>query len=343
MVIESTLRTPLCVSIGIDLPIVQAPIGRVGGAELAAAVSNAGGLGMLGLSYATDADIVVTLASMAETTDRPYGVNLILAQDQRRRLELTLAAGVRLISYFWSEPILDSPYIREAHEAGALVIWTVGSAEEARRAVDAGVDIIVAQGLDAGGHVWGTVGTLALVPAVVDAVGSVPVIAAGGIGDGRGLAAVLALGAQAAWMGTRFVLTPESLAHPDYRERLIDATETDAVWSSGVFDLGWSAPVRTLDNPTLQAWRAAGSPGRARPGEGEVIGHRIDGGPILRYDFAPPVTGMTGDLDAMANYAGQSVGVIGRERPAGNIVRDVAAEAERIIAALARSDRRPGP
>ena len=113
------------------------------------------------------------------------------------------------------------------------------------------------------------------------------------------------------------------------------ATETDAVWSNGVFDLGWSAPVRTLDNDVLQGWRAAGSPiAGARPGEGEVVGHRSDGEPVLTYDFAPPLTGMTGDLAAMANYAGQSVGLVGRQQAAADIVRDVAAEAERVLRTL---------
>src|SRR5258706_9092811 len=241
---------------GIDVPIVQAPIGRVGGAALSAAVSNAGGLGMIGLSYATDADIAAAFREMTEMTARPYGVNLILARDQRHRLELTLQAGVRLVSFFWAEPEPGSPYVREAHAAGALVLWTVGSADEARRAVDARVDIIVAQGLDAGGHVWGRVGTLALVPAVVDAVSPIPVIAAGGIGDGRGLAAALALGAQAGWMGTRFVVADESLAHDAYKDRVVAATETDAAYSY-CFDSGWpNAPHRTLRNRTLSQWKA---------------------------------------------------------------------------------------
>ena len=156
--------------------------------------------------------------------------------------------------YFWTALAPGSPYIDEAHSAGATVFLTVGSADEAKRAVDAGVDVVVAQGLDAGGHVWGSVGTLSLVPAVVDAVAPTPVIAAGGIGDGRGLAAVLALGAQAAWMGTRFVVADESGTHPEYRDRIVRARETDAVWSRDVFDGGWpDAPVRTLDNSTLRA------------------------------------------------------------------------------------------
>jgi NAD(P)H-dependent flavin oxidoreductase YrpB (nitropropane dioxygenase family) len=339
VVARPSLRTPICALLGIDVPIVQAPIGRVGGSALAAAVSNAGGLGTLGLSYAEDAEIDSTLGSMGDLTDRPFGVNLILAQDQRHRLRSCLAAGVRIVSYFWSELAAGDPYIEEVHDAGGLVILTVGSADEGRRAVDAGVDVVVAQGLDAGGHVWGSVGTLALVPAVVDATRPTPVIAAGGIGDGRGVAAVLALGAQAAWMGTRFVVATESLAHVDYRRRVIDATETDAVWSTGVFDHGWQAPVRTLDNSTLRDWREAGSPPAGeRPGEGAVVARRASGEPILRYEFVPPLVDMSGDLEAMANYAGQSVGVIHEERSAADIVRSVLAEAQEAFAGIARGE-----
>lgn len=123
-----------------------------------------------------------------------------------------------------------SSYIKAVHDAGGIVLHTVGSAEEARRAVASGVDVIVAQGWEAGGHVWGTVATLPLVPAVVDAVAPVPVIAAGGIGDARGVAAVLALGAQAAWLGTRFLLAEEMPIHEDYRRRLVAAAETDPQW-----------------------------------------------------------------------------------------------------------------
>ena len=330
------LHTPVCDLLGIDVPLVQAPIGRASCPELAAAVSNAGALGMLGASFLDGAALKATLAETGELTDRPVGVNLILEWDQRDRLAVCLEEGVRLVSYFWSELSPGSPYVEEAHAAGALVMLTVGAADEAQRAVDAGVDIVVAQGLDAGGHVWGGVGTMALVPAVVDAVAPTPVIAAGGLGDGRGLAAILALGAQAAWMGTRFVVADEALSHPDYRDRVVAARETDTVWSTGVFDAGWSAPVRTLDNTTLQRWRETGSAGTgARPGEADIVAHRADGTSVVRYDYAPPVVGMSGDLEAMANHAGQSAGVVRRRQPAADIVREIGEEAERILLALA--------
>jgi nitronate monooxygenase len=330
-----SLHTPLSDRLGIDIPLVQAPIGRASCPELAAAVSSAGALGMLGVSFLEEAALRKTLGETQRLTDRPFGVNLILQWDQRDRLAVCLEEGVRLISYFWGDLAPGSPYVEEAHAAGALVMLTVGAADEAQGAVDAGVDVIVAQGLEAGGHVWGAVGTIALVPAVVDAVAPTPVIAAGGLGDGRGLAAVLALGAQAAWMGTRFVVADEALSHPDYRDRVVAARESDTAWSTGVFDEGWSAAVRTLDNTTLQRWREAGSAATgARPGETDMVARRADGTPIVRYDFAPPVVGMSGDLEAMANYAGQSAGVIRKRQPAAEIVREVSDEAERILLGL---------
>ena len=143
---------------------------------------------------------------MRERTERPFGVNLGLAWDQRERLALALTAGAPVISFFWGDA---GHLIGEAHEAGALVFVTVGTGAEGQAAAAAGADVIVAQGWEAGGHVWGNVSTLALVPRVVDAVAPVPVVAAGGIADGRGLAAALALGATGAWVGTRFLAAHE--------------------------------------------------------------------------------------------------------------------------------------
>ena len=189
--------------------------------ELAAAVSNAGALGMLTLTWSTPAGDVVR--ETAALTDRPFCGNLVLTSDQHRRLDEALEAGLRIVSLFLGDP---AGYIERVHDAGGLVLCTVGSAEEARRAVASGVDVIVAQGWEAGGHVGSQIATLPLVPAVVDAVAPVPVIAAGGIGDARGVAAVLALGAQAAWVGTQFLLAQEMPIHQEYRTRLINAVET---------------------------------------------------------------------------------------------------------------------
>jgi nitronate monooxygenase len=197
------VRTPVCELLGIEQPIVQAPMAAV--PQLAAAVSNAGALGMVTLTWSTPAGDVIR--ETAALTGRPFGGNLVLASDQHRRLDEALEAGLRIVSLFWGDP---ASYVDQVHDANGIVLQTVGSAEEARRAVDNGVDVVVAQGWEAGGHVRAQVATLPLVPAVVDAVSPSPVIAAGGIGDARGVAAVLALGAQAAWLGTRFLLAQKS-------------------------------------------------------------------------------------------------------------------------------------
>src|ERR1700733_13382356 len=265
-------RTPVCELLGIDLPIVEAPLSA--DPRLPAAVSNAGGLGTLGLGWADDAGAVVR--ETAALTDRPFAGNFVLAFDQHQRVDQAISAGLRVVSLFWGDP---QGYVELVHDAGGLVMHTVGSVEEALRAVGCGVDIVVAQGWEAGGHVWSRVATLPLVPAVVDAVAPVPVIAAGGIGDARGVAAVLALGAQAALLGTRFLLAQEMPVHDDYRHWVMDAAETDAQWYPDLFYVGWpDAPHRVLRNSTAKAWEAAGRPpAGSRPGEGEVIAHFASG------------------------------------------------------------------
>jgi nitronate monooxygenase len=313
------MRTPVCELLGIEQPVVQAPIGTAAVPRLAAAVSNAGALGMVALSWT--ADVAGMVGQTATLTHRPFGGNLVLEWDQHRRLGLALEAGLRIVSLMWGDP---GPYVDQAHEAGALVLHTVGSAAEARRAVAAGVDVIVAQGWEAGGHVWGRVATLPLVPAVVDAVTPVPVIAAGGIGDARGVAAVLALGAQAAWLGTRFLLAEEAPVHAQYRQRLIAAAETDAEWYPDLFEVGWpDAPHRALRNSTARAWEEAGrpSPGH-RPGEGEEIARAGDR-PVVRYSSALPLEGTTGDVEALSMWAGQSVALATRSQSAAEIVAEL--------------------
>lgn len=314
------MRTQLCDLLGIEHPIVQAPMGGPAVPALAAAVSNAGALGTLALTWSEDSGAIIR--ELRELTPHPFGGNFGLQLDQNARLEDALEAGLRIVSLFWGDP---SPYAARIHDAGALLLYTAGSAEEAKRAVAAGADVIVAQGWEAGGHVWGQVGTLALVPAVVDAVSPTPVIAAGGIGDGRGVAAVLALGAQGAWVGTRFLMAEEAPVHAHYRSRLIAADETDALWFPDLFDGGWpNAPHRALRNATIEAWEAAGRPASgSRPGEGDQVASRSNGAAIPRYASATPVQGMEGDIDAMSLWAGQSVALAHHVQPAAEIVAEL--------------------
>lgn len=312
--------TQVCELLGIEQPIVQAPMGSAADARLAAAVSNAGALGTIALTWVPDVAGVVR--DTAGLTDGAFGGNFVLEWDMHRRLDQALEGGLRIVSLTWGDP---APYVERVHDADALLMHTVGSAEEARRASGAGVDVIVAQGWESGGHVLGKVATLPLVPAVVDAVAPVPVIAAGGIADARGVAAVLALGAQAAWVGTRFLLAEEAPVHPQYRRRLIAAVETDAEWYANLYDVGWpDAPHRALRNSTAQGWEIAGRPAPgARPGEGEAVAHLASGEPLVRYSSEMALEGATGDVDALSLWAGQSVALVKRIQPAAEIVAEL--------------------
>jgi NAD(P)H-dependent flavin oxidoreductase YrpB (nitropropane dioxygenase family) len=328
------VRTALCDLLGIEVPVVLAPMGGAVTPTLAAAVSNAGGLGMLPLTWASPDEIAAAVDETRQLTSHPFGVNLGLAWDQRERLGAALASGVRFISFFWGDA---SSLIGEARAAGALVFVTVGTAEEGRAAAVAGADVVVAQGWEAGGHVWGTVSTLALVPRVVDAVAPAPVVAAGGIADGRGLAAVLALGAGGAWVGTRFLAAREAGIHRDYRRRLLEASEADTFYGT-LFDRGWpDAPHRTLRNSTVEAWERAGRPASgSRPGETEEPASRPDGSPINRYASSTPTAAMTGDVEPLPHWAGQGVGLVTREASAAEIVESLVTEAEEAIESVGR-------
>ncbi len=324
------LTTPLCHMLGITAPILQAPVSS--SPDLTIAVSEAGGLGILPITWTETDALRQTLANVQARTSMPFAANIVIPlMDKVRQanLDLALEAGVPVVSTFYGDPV---PLIPRIHDAGALVMHTVGSAEEARRVVDQGIDIVVAQGIEAGGHVWGTVATMVLVPAVVDAVPTTPVVAAGGIADGRGLAAILTLGAQAAWIGTRLLLARESDAHPAWRERIVTAHETDTVLSEA-FDGGWpDAPHRCLLNDTLEAWQAAGepTPGK-RPNEGEVIGHDGLGMAIERYSIENPNADTTGAVTSMALYAGQGAGLVRSEATAAEIMTNMVEEAGSIL------------
>ncbi len=329
------MKTALCTRLGIEFPIIQAPMAGAVGPTLAAAVSNAGGLGMLALWRANGEAMRRQIKEVRALTSRPFGVNLNLDFPQQERLAICLEEGVPVISFFWQDP---SALVPRAKSGNAIVMHTVGSAADAKRAVDCGVDIVVAQGWEAGGHVRGTVATMPLIPAVVDAVSPTPVVAAGGIADGRGLAAALALGAAGAWIGTRFLASREAAIHPRYRERLLGANESDTVYLENLFDVGWpNAPHRTLRNQTVDVWEAAERPSSGeRPGQGEVIATSRSIGPIVRYQSYTPGADAEGDIDAMSLWAGQSVGLVSRLQPARDIVHEIVDEAQLILRQLAQ-------
>ncbi|WP_254543401.1 NAD(P)H-dependent flavin oxidoreductase [Halomarina pelagica] len=322
--------TALCRTLDIDHPLVQAPIGSASCPALAAAVSEAGGLGTLAVTWRGLDATRRAIRETRERTDRPFGVNLVLDPATTRapteeHLDACLDAGAPVVSLSFGDA---APHVERCREAGATVMQTVGSAEEAREAVAAGVDAVVAQGWEAGGHVQSEVATMPLVPAVADAVPDAPVVAAGGIADGRGLAAALVLGAAGGWLGTRFVAAEEARSHGAYRERVRDADETDTVFSE-LFDGGWpGTPHRTLRNATVEAWERAGRPPPGeRPGEGETVAAYPNGRPVERYGDDVALPGMTGDVEALALYAGQSSGLTNDVRPAAAIVEGIVAEA----------------
>jgi NAD(P)H-dependent flavin oxidoreductase YrpB (nitropropane dioxygenase family) len=329
------VKTSLCERLGIELPIIQAPMGGAVGPQLAAAVSNAGGLGMLVLWRADAETMRRQISEVRALTSRPFGVNLVLDFPQEDRLSICVEERVPVISFFWRHP---SSLMPRAKSGGAIVMHTVGSAADAKRAVDCGVDIVVAQGWEAGGHVRGMVATMPLIPVVVDAVSPIPVVAAGGIADGRGVAAALALGATGAWIGTRFLASQEAAIHTRYRERLFQAKETDTVYLENLFDVRWpNAPHRTLRNRTVDAWEAAGRPPSGkRPGEGDVIATSRSAGPIVRYQSYTPGADAEGDIDALSLWAGQSVGLVSKLQPAGEIVREISDEADSILRRLSQ-------
>ena len=327
------MKTPLCDLFGIDIPIVQAPIGGASVPALAAAVSEAGALGTIALSWTKPENIGAIVEDVRSRTAKPLHANILQEWPPEARLEAVLEAGVKIVSLAWGDP---GPYVERVHAADALLIGTAGTADEAKRFADAGVDVVCAQGWEAGGHVWGQMATMALVPAVVDAVDPVPVIAAGGIVDGRGIVAALALGAQGVWLGTRFLLAEEAPLHEDYRSHLLRARGEDALYAADLFDVGWEhAPHRALRNSTRERWESAGSPPPGdRPGEGETIATRADGTPIPRYSSAMPVAGITGDIEALSMWAGQGIGLLNRLQPAAEIVRELVEETDSVVARL---------
>jgi NAD(P)H-dependent flavin oxidoreductase YrpB (nitropropane dioxygenase family) len=315
--------------VGCTVPIQQAGMGAVSPPALAAAVSNAGGLGMVGTARwgaVTVAGIATLLAQTQALTTYPFGVNFLVAPPDLAAMEpdcvAVAARSARVVEFFCGWP--DRRLVETVHTQGALACWQIGSQAEAVAAEAAGCDLIVAQGIEAGGHVRGTIGLLALLDEVLAAV-DVPVLAAGGIGSGRAMAAALAAGADGVRIGTRFVAATESNAHPRWIEQLIAAQASDTVYTEA-FSVGWeNAPHRVLRSAVTAAEGFLG----------DIVGEvpALDGTrlPLARWQPDAISREASGEIAAMSLWAGESVGSVRRVQPAAEIIAELTAEAEHLL------------
>jgi nitronate monooxygenase len=316
------LETDFTTLVGCSVPIQLAGMGSVSTPELAAAVSTAGGLGMVNMVFVPAEDVAVALGVLAEATTGPLGINFLMPFLDVAAVEAA-APHCRVVEFFYGDP--QAGLVELVHQAGALADWQVGSADEARAAVQAGCDFVVAQGTEAGGHIRGKIGLLALLDEVLGAV-EVPVLAAGGIGSPRTMAAALAAGAAGVRVGTRFVATVESGAHPAYIEALLKASAADTVMTTAFSGFWPNAPHRALRSAVaaLEAF------------EGETVGERMMGSTTItipKGSVGSPNKQTTGTIAAMPLYAGESVGSVTQVQAAGDVVRELADGAERLLRA----------
>lgn len=356
---SSRLKTPLCDILGIEVPIITAGMAQAAGVELAAAVSNAGGLGVMGCTMDSPDELREKIRAVRRKTDKPFGVDLLLPpnvslemvtnedlldqipkphREFREALRQTfkvpqLAEGdhhvlgtgaLEQLEVLFEEKVpvfvsgLGSPgfMMERARAQGMKVMGVVGNVKNAKRVASAGVDAVVAQGSEGGGHT-GTVGTFALLPAVVDAVAPMPVVAAGSISDGRGLAAALVFGCQAVWIGTRFLATPEADIPQWKKEGIVAATEESTIRSRSYT----GKPARVIKNAWTEQWEKAPVEPLPMPLQGALVS------PLLNAVEDKP--------DMLANAAGQGVGIIREIKPAADVVADMMRDAERILSGRA--------
>lgn len=322
------LHTHVCELLGIEFPVIQAGMGLLTSAELVAAVSNAGGLGSLGAGLRSTEDLKQQLAQTRELTQRPFAVNHLLSMLNEEAFTLTLDAKPSCISFALADP---GNLVQRAHDAGILVMHQVTTVQQAHQAAERGVDVIIAQGSEAGGF-GGTVAGLALIPQVVDAVRPIPVIAAGGIAAGRGLAAALVLGAQGINMGTRFLASREVPISEGWKQAILAATSEEAVKVEGWTDLmsfhpflaamggAYGAVPRALRTPFLTAW----------------LQRRDDATQDVEDLQAEVKAAVTGRLTELMPLAGQTAGMIRDILPAAEIIRRIVAEAEEALKRTAK-------
>ena len=314
------IHTPVCDLLGIGHPILLGGMAGHTSAPLVAAVSNAGGMGGMGLAGLKADQVREAIADIREATDKPFAVNFLLFEAEEEGFAAALEARPPVLSFAW--PRLDQelgPYFDRAHEAGAKVMFMAGEVGEAVRAAKAGADVIVAQGTEGGGHV-GWMACLPLIPMVVDAVSPLPVLAAGGIADGRGLAAVLALGAQGALLGTRFLATAEAPLPTSFKNAIAksDGHDTELseipdiargrVWPGGM--------ARAQRNGFIERWAGREWALRAHQAQAEA-------------ELAE--ARQSGDTDNALLYMGQDAGLIDSVLPAADVVKRIVEEAEDLL------------
>jgi enoyl-[acyl-carrier protein] reductase II len=317
------MRTRLTELLGVDHPVMLAGMGGVSYSALAAAVSNAGGYGCLGASTMSSPELAQEIAATRSLTSKPFGVDLLTAfpDSLTSNVELLIEGGA---STFVAGLGVPRHVIDLCHDHGVLVISMCGKVEHARRAMEAGCDVVVAQGTEAGGHT-GTVATFPLVPLIVDALdGAIPVVAAGGVFDGRGLAAALALGADGVWIGTRFIATPEARALPGFRERIIEAHEDDTVVTRAYS----GKTMRVIKNDTTERYELDPTLVKKFPDQLAVsIGEGT-------FHLGGDETTLGVDPRREAYPAGQAVGGIDALIPAGQLVSQIVEQAESILMRL---------
>ena len=327
------IQTPICQKLQIEHPVFQAGMGWVARADLAAAVSAAGGLGCIGAGSTMDADELRTeIRSVREQTDRPFAVDILFATvaskvNEAVRYTDKVAAMVDVV-FEERVPVLISGLgspkdaVPTAKELGITVMSVVGAVRHAQKAVADGVDAVIASGSDGGGHV-GSIGTAALIPAVVDAV-DVPVLAGGGLADGRGLVAALSFGAQGVWMGTRFIATAEARAHENYKHKIARTNTAGTI----VTRAHSGKTCRLIRNAFTDSWAGREAEIEPYPLQGINVGHP-----------ASQRGRIEGDVENGVLPAGQSSGLIDSVPSAGTVVRSVVKEASAVLAKLAAGNR----
>ncbi|MCL7027901.1 hypothetical protein MKW94_029148 [Papaver nudicaule] len=321
-------------ALGWDNGIVLAPMGAdIAGPELVAAVANAGGLGLLASPVNMYEQTLKAIRDTKKLTSKPFGAGILLEFDQQNTVKAIFEEKLACMQVFWGD--YPKEMVDEAHKNGVKILHQVGSVADAEKAIAAGVDCIIAQGVEAGGHVIGTVSLNELLPKIVKLVGdrNITVVAAGAIADPRGFVNALALGAKGICMGTRFIATEESYANDYYKQQLLLYTGADTDYTDLYSRASWRATTRVLNTPFHKKWKPV--PDDVENNEDQpIIGYStIYGGETVLRRFAGQAANRTtaGEVENMVMYAGQGVGLVNDILPAGDIVKDFIECAKNII------------